>query len=76
MSGSGSDVLATEEGGRRLCKVVRRGLGKHREHKFASKESRRLRKRETRLGMKLTEQKHDAAENRARRGAEFFFGEN
>jgi hypothetical protein len=47
-------VLATEIGGRRASAQVRRGFVAHREHEIASKVSRRLRKRETRLGKVLT----------------------
>ena len=54
MSGSGSDVLATEEGGRRLCRDVRRGLGTRRKHKNANEMSRRLRKSEEKVGKSLT----------------------
>jgi len=68
-SRSGRSAAATENGGRRGSYIVRRGLAVHRKHEIANKESQRLRKGETRLGMKLTGQKHDAAENRARRGS-------
>ena len=53
-SGRDSGVLATEIGGRRASAQVRRGFVVHREHEIASKVSRRLRKRETRLGKVLT----------------------
>jgi len=47
-------VLATEEGGRRLCKEVRRRLGKPRKQKNANETSQRLRKSEEKVGKSLT----------------------
>ena len=44
-------------GRRRLCKIVWRGLGEHKEHENVNEGSRRLRKRETKLGELLTEAK-------------------
>jgi len=42
------------EGGRRPCKVVRRGLGKHKDLEIAKGELRRLHKPEPKLGKLLT----------------------
>ena len=52
-SGRSSGGPATEEGGRRPCKIVRRSLGKHRELERTKGELRRLRKPKPKLGKLL-----------------------
>ena len=47
-------VPTTAESGRQPCKIVRRGLGKHRELEIAKGELRRLRKPKPKLGKLLT----------------------
>jgi len=47
-------VPTTAEGGQQPCKVVRRGLGKHKEHEIAKGELRRLRKSRGKIGKSLT----------------------